>query len=294
MAQQGTILVIGGAGTTGAEVIKGLSTIGARTRAFVREPSPALDLPGVEQVLGDLARPETLGPAFNGIRSAFLLTSPAENAAALQTTFVEAAESAGLPHLVKMSAYGASSTARSRLLRQHAAVERRIERSGIPYTFLRPAVFMQNLLAMRESIVSRGEFYQPQGDAPVNMVDVRDIAAVAVHTLTEPGHDGKAYDVTGPEAIPYDRVAEALSRTLGRPVHYVKVEPDAFRANLKQAGIPDWQADGLMELYDIWRNHGATEITGVVERVGKKKPYTIDEFASAYAAQFLGHTAAGR
>jgi uncharacterized protein YbjT (DUF2867 family) len=287
------ILVIGGTGTTGTEVIKELSRLGATTRALVRKRSTTIDLPGIQQVLGDLERAETLSPALEGVTSALLLSSPSPDAARLQGNFIEAARRAKLPHLVRHSAFGTAAGSRARLFRQHAEVEKHVQDAGVPYTFLRPAQFMQNFLTMKDSIVGRGEFYAPQGKGRVNLVDVRDVAAVTARVLTEGGHEAKTYEITGPEAISYDRVAEAFSQALRRPVRYVDVPPETFRQNLVQFGIPDWMADGLIELYDIWRNNGATQVTDVVEKVGKKKPNSIDTFARDYAASFLGQSAAG-
>lgn len=287
------ILVTGGTGTTGVELLKELSRRGVTTRAFVRKRSQEIDLPGVEQVLGDLERPETIPPALDGVQSALLLTSPGEHSDRLQINFVEGAARAGLPHLVRFSALGSDPDSPSRLLRQHAGIDKGVQRSGIPYTFLRPAQFMQNFLASRESILGRGEFYAPQGDGRIDLVDVRDVAAVAARVLTEAGHAGKTYDITGPEAIAYSRVADSLSNALRRPVRYVNITPDAYRQMLIQFGLPRWTADGILELYDIWRNNGATVVTNVVAEVGRKTPYTIDDFARDYAPVFLGHAAAG-
>jgi uncharacterized protein YbjT (DUF2867 family) len=286
------ILVIGGTGTTGTEILKELSRLGARTRALVRKKSHKIEWPGVEQVEGDLGRPEMIAPALEGVQSAFLLTAPAPDADRLQGNFIGVAKRTKLPHLVKYSAYGAAPASPARFLRQHGDIEKKIQDTGIPYTFLRPAQFMQNFVGFRETIMGQGEFYAPQGDGRINLVDVRDAAAVAARVLTEPGHTGEVYEITGPEAITYTRVAEALSQALDRPVRYVNVPPEVYRQALARFGVPEWIAEGIVELHDIWRIAGATGITNVVEKIAKKKPYSIAEFARDYAPQFLGEAAA--
>ena len=131
-------------------------------------------------------------------------------------------------HIVKLSQLAADPGSPVRFLRYHAAVEQAIRASGLAYTFLRPNLFMQGLLGFRASIVAEGRFFAAAGDAKISAVDVRDIAAVAAAALTE-GHEGRTYDITGPEALTHAEMAERLSAALGRRVEFVDVPPDAMR-----------------------------------------------------------------
>ncbi len=282
------ILVVGGTGQAGTEIVEELSRRGKTVRALVRKRSSRIELPGVEQVIGDLGQPETLPAALDGVRAALLLTPASESGPRLQKAFVRAAQEAKLPHLVKFSAYGAVATSTAVLLRQHAEIENAVIRSGLPYTFLRPAQFMQNFIGMKDSIIGQGAFYAPQGNGRINLVDTRDIAAVAAAVLTERGHEGQVYDITGPQAITYSEAAETLTQVSGRPVQYVNVPPAAFEQTLLGYGVPPFLAHGLIELYDIWRASGASEVTDVVERIGKKTPTTFKQFAEEHAAIFKG------
>ena len=280
------ILVVGGTGQAGTEIVEELSRRGVAVRALVRKHSDKIALPGVAQVIGDLEKPESLPPALEGVSAALLLTPALENAPHLQKTLVAAAKQAKLPHLVKFSAYGAAADSPSALLRQHAEVEEAIRESGIAFTFLRPTSFMQNFLGLKDSIMSQGAFYAPHGNGRNALVDTRDIAAVAANTLTESGHEGQTYDITGPHALNYSEVAEHLTKTLGRTVNYVDVPPAAYAQTLLGFGLPPFLVNGLLELYAIWHDDGASEVTDVVQRVGKKSPFTFAQFATDYKAAF--------
>lgn len=284
------ILVTGATGTTGREVLMQLTARGVRVRAFVRNPdrAVALDGPLVEIVRGDLERPETLSPALKGVDAVFLLSSPDPRQAELQGNLVEAAPRAGIRRLVKMSVLGADPASPASLPRWHGETERQIEASGIPYTHLRPNLFMQALLMHAPSVARDGAIYAPVKDGKVSVVDTRDIAAVAVAALTEDGHEAKAYDITGPEALSYADMAARLSSATGKTVTHVDVAPEEARKGMLAAGMPEWLADALLQLYAIFREGRAAAVTNVVAVVAKKRPRTFDEFAREAAAAFGG------
>lgn len=196
------ILITGATGDIGVELVKILSGAGQSARAFVRNRArcQAITILGIELVEGDFAKPETFMPALDGVDRLFLLIPSSSEVEQQQRNFVDAAKRSKVRHLVKVSQLAADEPAAGRFQRYHAAVEKQIPKSGIPYTFLRPNLFMQGLLNFRSTISSEGAFYAPAGDAKVSIVDVRDIASVAARALTEWGHAGKTYDITGPEA----------------------------------------------------------------------------------------------
>jgi len=131
---------------------------------------------------------------------------------------------------------------------------------------------MQNFLNFRHGIIRGGKSYLPMGGGRISFVDVRDIAAVAAETLEEHGHAGKEYDVTGSEALSYADTAEKLSFVLGKPAAYVDVPPKAARNSMLEAGIPEWTADGLLELYASWKFNTASEIATPCRGPRKKTP----------------------
>ncbi len=286
------ILVTGGTGSIGSEVLSrlaGLSQAGAATRALIRNPQKAQKLSGVTWLAGDLAKPETLPTAFEGAKTLFLLTSNGEDMVALQHNAIAAARATGVTHVVKLSAFGASAHSNSPIGRWHYQVEKELQDSGLAWTILRPHHFMQNLFAQAENIIKDGVVYSPSGDGKIPFIDTRDIAAVAVVTLTQPGHLGKKYVITGSEAISYRQAKEILGAAIGKRLSYVDESPDEARARLMRNGVPPVIVDSLLAIAAYQRAGGPTEtITSTVADLTGRPPYTFAEFAHDYAAVFRG------
>lgn len=281
------ILVTGGTGTSGSDVVRQLAATGTRFRALARNPdkAAALKLPGVEIVRGDLAQPDSLAPALKGIDRLFMLSSPVPNQVELETNLLNAAKKAGVRHVVKFSAMTASPDVPARFPRAHGLIEQKVRESGLAWTFLRPTFFMQNLLGLA-GMVRQGTIYQPAGQSKASFIDTRDIAAVAVQALTNNGHEGKVYDLTGPELLSYADIADILSGVLGRPVEYQDIPPAAARQAMIEMGIPEWNADGINELLDQMRAGQYARITTNVHDVGRKAPTTLAQFARENQAAF--------
>ena len=197
-----TILVTGATGNVGSGLVSSLIAKGASVRALVREPSraPGLTDAGVEVVIGDLDRPETPDAAFGGVGTVFLVTPGNPNQVTQAHNGIAATKRAGVPHLVRLSAESVRVAADTpaRIPRQHAAIDPELVASGLAYTILRPHFFMQNLLMAAESVASDGALYMPVKDGRVGMIDVRDVVEVATKVLTEDGHEGHTYGLTGP------------------------------------------------------------------------------------------------
>jgi len=282
------ILITGATGNNGTEILKRLLTADVQVRAMVRnrERASAIASPHVEVVEADFDRPETLLAALDGVERAFLLTHSSERAQAQQIAFVDAARQSGVAHIVKLSQFAADANAPDRFRRYHAVVEAALKASGLAYTILRPNLYMQGLLNFRSTIATQNAFYAAAGDAKVSMVDVRDNADVAVAALTEPGHEGKVYDLTGPQALTHAEMAEGLSEALGRQVTFIDISPEAMRDAFLGFGVPEWQVDGLIEDYAHYRRGEAEAVTwGVQDAIGKA-PRSFEEFACDYAPMF--------
>src|SRR5438270_1845468 len=272
------ILVTGGTGTSGREIIGELQRTGATgVRALVRDTSKASFIrdAGFELVEGDFERPETLDAALEGVERALLLTPPSPQTFNQQRAFVEAARRAGVRHVVKFSAFGASADAPEGFGKWHGQAEDFLKSSGLAWTMLRPNFFMQNLLGQARQIASQGVIYQPVGDASASFIDVRDIASVAARALVEDGHEGEAYVLTGPEALSYAEVAAKLSEAAGREVTYVPISPEQFRQGALAAGLPEWLVGALERLNEIFAAGHAAEVTDRGRAVGKKEPITF-------------------
>ncbi|HLJ56188.1 MAG TPA: NAD(P)H-binding protein, partial [Chthonomonadaceae bacterium] len=193
------ILVLNSGGNVGSALVKELRLRGAEFTAAFRsvEDVRAAEAAGMRAVVADMEAPDTLRSAMASADHVFVVGPPSPKLQAMEANVVDAATAAGVDHLVKLSVWGAEE-GRFIFSKPHQASERRIIGSGLPYTFLRPTGFMQNMLANAATIKSQGAFYMPAGEARVAEIDVRDIARVAAAALTEPGHVGKAYDLTGP------------------------------------------------------------------------------------------------
>jgi uncharacterized protein YbjT (DUF2867 family) len=281
------ILVTGGTGLIGSEVLRLLSSAGVPAHALVRNPSRVPTLPGITWVGGDLAKPETLSSAFAECTKLFLLTGNSENASELQRHAIAAARQAGITHVVKLSAFGASPHSNSMIGRMHYQIEQELQIAGFSWTMLRPHHFMQNLLSQADNIINDGVVYSSSGDGKIPFVDTRDIAAVAVVTLTEPGHTGKKYVITGGEALSYRQATGILAEAIGRPLRFIDEPVDEARARLTRAGQPSWLVDSLLAIAAYQRAGGPTEtITSVVADLIGKPPRTFAEFARDHAAGF--------
>lgn len=256
--------------------------------AWVRNRHDRVDstLPGVEFMTANFDDPASIRRALEGIERAFLVTNSSERAEAQQLGFVEVARAVGLRHIVYLSQLHAATSSPVRFLRYHAVVEAAIVSSGITYTHLRPNLYMQGLLGFRSSIISEGRFFAPASDARVSIVDVRDIAAVAAATLTESGHGGKIYDITGPEALTHAEMASQLSNALGRNITFVDIQERAMRDMLLGFGIPAWQAEGLIEDYAHYRRGEASIIACAIRDVTGCPPRSFAAFARDYKQAF--------
>lgn len=277
------ILITGATGNIGTELAKQLTAQGILFRALVRTPA---QIEGAETILGDLGDKNLLLKALQGVDKAFLLTNSSEAAEQLQSNFVDAAKEAGVKHIVKLSQFAAAKNSPVRFMRYHAAIEEKIMQSGMAYTFLRPNLFMQGLLGFADLIKHTGQFYATIGDAPISLVDIRDIAAVAAISLTQPGHENKIYDLTGPAAITHAQIAQYLSEATGQSISFVDVPEEAMRPALIQAGFPAWQADGLLEDYAHYARGEAEAVSSVIQEITGQKPRDFASFARDYAPVF--------
>ena len=126
-------------------------------------------------------------------------------------------------------------------------------------------------------------------DGKISLIDARDIAASAAAVLTSEGHSGRIYELTGPEALPYAKIAEKLGAAIGRTGQYVDVPPDVAREGMIAAGYPAWLAESLAELFTYHATGAAAGVSGAVEKLTGKKPRSLDVFAKDFAGVFAGN-----
>ena len=249
-----TILITGATGTVGSEVVKQLSAKGENiiVKAAARSATDNTfeNLNRVQVVQLDYDKPDSLAVALKGVDKLFLLTPFQSNMVDLTSNLVSEAKKAEVKYIAKQSVMGADAEPGITPGRLHRQAEKIIEESGIPFTFLRPNFFMQNFVNYYSNLIrSQGAFYIPAGDAKVSFVDVRDIAAVAVKSLINDNQQkGRAYNITGGEALSYGQAAEILSKAVGKKINYVNVTDQDARNGMKDMSMDEWTIKSMIEL----------------------------------------------
>jgi len=278
------IAVFGATGQTGSEVTRQLAAQGVLTRALVRNLEKAkmkLESLGVEIVQANLEQPKSLEAALRGVERAYFVTSG--ETTRRSTNFYDAAKRAGVGHIVRLSgSFMVSADAPVRFDRWHYQAEQALEGSGLAWTHLRPSYFMQNILFQGAS----GTLALPFADRPVNLVDLRDIATVAIAALAGSGHEGQTYEISGPEALTFFEVAAQLTAATGRTFTYVPVDEAEFKGILQQWGLPEAAAGDLAREYgEIGAGHPAFSTPrDTVPRLTGRPARAVEEFARDYAA----------
>ena len=284
------ILVTGATGNVSGGLIPELIARGASVRALVRDPAKAQGLrdAGVEVVIGDLDKPETLDDAFSGVDKVFLVTAPNPNQVTQASNAIAAAKRAGSPYVVRLSAgaFQTNTDAPSRVSRQHAETDAELKASGLPYTILRPHGFMQNTLMAAGTVASDSTVYMPMKDGKLGMIDVRDIVDVAAKVLTEDGHQGRMYGLTGPASISIHDVAAGLSKALGKEVKYVDVPLEAGREAMVGMGLPEWMADAMTEYNKAFSEGLGDFTTNNVREIAGHAARSYETFAHDFAETF--------
>ncbi len=272
------ILITTPNGKVGSEVAKHLIQQGkpVRVGAHTVEKARAA-FTGADVVPFDFGNEDAMRAALTGVTRLYL-ASPGEMPAEPVQRAVDLAREAGVQHIVRLSALGVEQS--DNPLRD---VERHIEHSGVAWTFLRPNWFMQNYNTASAQAVRDGVLAEPAGDGATGYVDARDIAAVAVATLTQDGHAGQAYALTGPAALTRAQVAEVLSRVTGREVRYTSISEAQFQEGLRGAGLPEAYVGLMTALYQVVRAGHTATVTDDVQRVTQRPATTFEQFARDHA-----------
>lgn len=281
----GTILVTGASGNVGREVVRALTARGATVRAGVYERNDTARLfPMAETARFDFAAPATFPAAFAGVDRLFLMRPPAiSNVNRDIRPVIDFAARAGVGQVVFLSLIGAE---RNPLL-PHARIERLLAGSGMPWTTLRCGFFMQNLdTTHRDDIVEHDDLFVPAGGGCTAFIDARDIGNAAARVLTEPGHAGAAYALTGSESLTYGEVAAIMSQELGRPITYSRPTLPAFARRMRRRGHP-WQYVAVMSgVYLTTRLGMAAAVYPDAAALLGRPTITMRQYVRDYAASF--------
>lgn len=286
------ILLTGATGTIGEELVRLLAGSGRTVRALSRDPRPDAATDGIDWMRSDLADRASLPDAFEGGTCLFLLTGNTADMVRLQNNAIRAAARAGVPHVVKLSALGASDHSRSIVGLWHHNVERELRDSGLRWTILRPHSFMQNLLDPVVFDRDAGRVYSASGDGAIPLIDTRDIAAVAARILQEPdAHAAQTYTLTGGEALSFGALTKRVGRVLDRQLEYVSQSLDEAWARRRAMGQATWQVAAQLALAEYQRAGGPTaKTTDTIERITGRAPGTIEQFAADHADRLKGGT----
>lgn len=249
-------LVLGGTGTVGSLVVRGLLDKGETVRVLTRSADKAKALPkGVEPVLGDLADPGTYEKIFTDYDTLFLLTANGPSDLMEGLGAVNEAKRTKAKRVVHLSIHDAEKGADAPHFASKIAVERALEESGLPHTILRPNNFYQNDYWSKDAILKYGVYPQPIGDIGLSRVDARDIGDAAVRALTDSGHLGKTYVLAGPDAVTGKDCAAEFAQALGKPVAYGGNDLAAWSKSMAPY-LPAWAVYDYALMYAMFQARG--------------------------------------
>ncbi|GLW08101.1 NmrA family transcriptional regulator [Microtetraspora sp. NBRC 13810] len=275
------ILVTGATGNIGSALLGQLHAAGcAPLRGLTRDAARASFPAGVEAVEGDLARPDSLGAALDGVRSLFLLHGMGAEADVLA-----AAGKAGVEHVVLVSSITVQTHPHLAAAGENLAAERSLQDSGMAWTILRPTQFASNALWWAQEIRDHGAVRVPYPDVGLPAVHPADIAAVAKVALTEPGHHGRTYALTGPERITPRRQVEAIAAAAGRAVSLVEVDPREAHREMA-AFLGDETARAVLDLMGGDVNDELLKVRDTVRRLTGSPGRSFQEWAAENGAAF--------
>lgn len=268
-------------GNIGSVVATILAKQGHDVRIMARKPeqNEMLAELGISFVVADATQPETLAAAFQNVEAFFFVSPLIENMVELASVIIDAAKTAGVKHLVRSSANGASPEAPIAMGKLHGQIQELVKNSGIPYTIIQPSTFFQNIFGSLETIKTQNAFYGSAGEGKNGLVDVRDIASVAATVINEGDkHAGKTYVVTGPNAISNNDMAKILSEKLGKEIKYVDLLPEDLGSAYKGYGMNDFMVNALLELDNITKLGYVANVSDDVKTVTGNQPISFEQF----------------
>ncbi len=276
------ILVTGAAGKTGQAVIGALAARGAAVRALVRRPEQAAhmrELGVADIVIGDIQERTTLGGAMQGIRAVYYICPNMHpHEIAIGEMMIEAALQAGVEHFV----YHSVLHPQAESMPHHWAklrVEERLFESGLAFTILQPAAYMQNILAQRQRILQDGVYVLPYGaDARISLVDLADVGEAAAIVLTEPKHRYATYELCGTWPISQEEVVTEIGRQIGRDIRLQVVDIADWQEQARQSGLGPYQIDTLSRMFRYYDAFGLAGNPTVLSWLLGRSPTNLSEF----------------
>jgi uncharacterized protein YbjT (DUF2867 family) len=284
------ILVTGATSVIGQRLCQLLAENGKPFRAMCRKENQLEGLlkKGIDAVLGDFGKPESLRAAIKGCTTLFLVGPPTEQQLESEINAIDTAKQEQITHIVRISASDANLKSSVPWANAHAHIDHHLRASGMSWTIIKPTAFMQNFLTMSKPI-SKGYLPQVGGRGVVGYIDAKDIGSVAYRVLTEEDHHKSAtYYLNGPETLEMKDVAVKISEAIGKDVRYINLPSFAFRILLRATGASAWLANGLIEQYAevVAKNHDH-DLGEEVFRLTNHQPRSFADFAKEHKDQFL-------
>jgi len=280
------ILVIGGTGTVGSQVVRELLARNVEVQVLTRSTDKAKALPaGAKSVTGDLLDPNTVRAVFKGAEGVFMLNavSPTETHEGLMA--LNGAHLSGVKRFVYMSVHNVDQAPHLPHFGAKLPIETALQAFGIPYTILRPNNFYQNDYWVKDALLQYGVYPQPLGEVGCSRVDVRDIAEAAAIALTTNGHEGQIYNLVGPEVHTGQSTAQIWSQALGKTIAYAGNDLEAWEQQSLQY-MPAWMVFDFKLMFAFFQKHGLKATPADLERQTKllgHAPRRFEDFAKETA-----------
>jgi len=248
------ILVTGGAGHVGSEVVKELQKRKADVRILVRKEETAAPA-GVQAVVGDLLDPVSVEKALHGVDKLYLLNAVSPDELTQGLIAYDLARKLKLKHIVYHSVFRVEQFKDVPHFASKLAIEGALREFDVPFTVIRPNYFFQNDALLKDPLTKAGVYPMPLGKVGISAVDIRDIAEAAAITLTSDGHDGKTYNVSGPHVLSGPKIASIWSELLGKEIRYAGHDMDAFEQRMRKQG-PSWSAFDIRMMFQGYLERG--------------------------------------
>jgi NAD(P)H dehydrogenase (quinone) len=278
MSTDGLVAVTGATGGLGGRVARRLAGRGVAQRLVVRDAARAAELDRAEVAEATYGDGEAMRRALDGVATLLMVSASEDRERVkLHTTAVEAAVAAGVGRVVYTSFFGAAPDCTFTFGRDHWHTEEALKASGVRWTFLRDNLYIDFLPLMAGA---DGVIRGPGGNGRAAVVARDDIADAGVAVLLDDTgrHDGRGYDMTGPEALTLAEVAEQLSRVAGRPITYQEETLEEAYASRASYGAPDWEVDGWVSTYTAIANGDLERVSGDLEALAGHPPIRLAGF----------------
>lgn len=282
------ILILGASGQTGSEMVRILSLAGFPVRVTYREQSELLRMRemAVDDIQADFDDVESLKRAMDGIERVFIIQPVAPKMVEWSNNICAAAKSANVSHIIRISNMATGHDLGSDIALMHYDSDEMLKQVGCNYTIIKPANYYQNLFFSALTIIRNSHFALPLGTAYVAHVDMRDVARFSAHTLIDSGHENKEYVVTGPEALTMHMIARKISKTVGKEVRYIPVEPTAGVQVFKDQGLGEWPSTAIGTMFTEYGSGKYKFVTPDFETVTGESPRSVATFVKDFREVF--------